>query len=79
MQNVASEILCEIFETQLIDYTQTLLSIPNLCEIFKYDSVEMNHVRNETCFKTQKGDDILNRGNYLKRVSTNHFAPCRNR
>ena len=62
IRNIAGETVCEILQIQLIDSTQLLLNTPDLFDIFKYDSIETNHLRNKACFKTANGDYILKSG-----------------
>ena len=62
IRNIAGETVCEILQIQLIDSTQLLLNTPDLFDIFKYHSIETNHLRNKACFKTANGDYILKSG-----------------
>ena len=59
VRKIGGQMLCEILKIQFIDSTRTLMESPDVFDIFKYNSLEINHLRDQVCFKTENGHYIL--------------------
>ena len=62
IRTTVSQTLSEVFKIQLIDSTQVLMNCADPFDVFKYDSPDVNHLREKVYFKTNNGDYILKVG-----------------
>ena len=62
VRKIGGQMLCEILKIQFIDSTRTLMESPDVFDIFKYNSLEINHLRDQVCFRTENGHYILKSG-----------------
>jgi hypothetical protein len=62
IRQTGGHVLCEILKIQFIDSTRILMESPDVFDIFKYNSLEMNDLRDQVCFETEKGDYIVKSG-----------------
>ena len=62
IRNIAGETLCEILQLKSSDSTQLFLNTPDLFDVFKHDSFDINHLRDGVYFKTESGDYIRKSG-----------------
>ncbi|UJR18384.1 hypothetical protein I4U23_005288 [Adineta vaga] len=62
ISQLSGEILCEVLKIQLIDSADAFLNTSNVFDIFRFNSSEINSLRNQVCFKTENGDYIIRNG-----------------
>lgn len=62
VQQLSGETVCEILKIQSIDSVETLINCADLLDIFRYNSPEINCLRNKIYFKTYNGNYILKAG-----------------
>ena len=62
IQKTFSETLSEVFKIQLIDSTLVLMNCLDPFDVFKYNSPDVNRLRDKVYFKTNNGDYILKVG-----------------
>ncbi|CAF0969260.1 unnamed protein product [Rotaria sordida] len=62
IKQLSGEMPCEILKIQLIDSTEAFMNSDNLFDIFKYNSPEINCLRDKIYFRAENGDYILKSG-----------------
>jgi hypothetical protein len=59
IRQIGGHMLCEILKIQFIDSTRILMEFLDVFDIFKSNSLEINDLCDQVCFKTEKGDYIV--------------------
>ena len=62
VRRTVGETLSEILKIQLIDSAQVLINCSDPFDVFKYDSSDINHLREKVYFKTSNGDYLMRTG-----------------
>ena len=62
IQKTVGETVTEILRIQLINSTRVLMDCADPFDVFKYDSPEINYLREKVYFKTNNGDYIMRTG-----------------
>jgi hypothetical protein len=62
IRHTGGHMLCEALKIQFIDSTRILMETPDVFDIFKYKSSEINVLRDRVYCKTEKGDYIAKSG-----------------